>query len=71
MMIAQGDFMKILNAKSDERKTLFQKLFNTMDYENIQYKLKAKNDESYAVFADVKNSIRAELGRIIINEEKD
>ena len=69
VMIAQGDFMKILNAKSDERKTLFQKLFNTMDYENIQYKLKAKNDESYSAFAEVKNSIRAELGRIIINEE--
>lgn len=66
VMIAQGDFMKILNAKSDERKTLFQKLFNTMDYEKIQYKLKEKNDSSYAAFAGIKNSIGAELGRIII-----
>ena len=31
VMIAQGDFLKILNAKSDERKNLFQKLFNTAD----------------------------------------
>lgn len=69
VMIAQGDFMKILNAKSDERKTLFQKLFNTMDYENIQYKLKAKNDESHAAYADVKNRIKAELGRVIINDD--
>ncbi len=69
VMIAQGDFMKILNAKSDERKTLFQKLFNTMDYEKIQYRLKEKNDEAYEAFADVKNAIKSELGRIIINEE--
>ncbi len=69
VMIAQGDFMKILNAKSDERKTLFQKLFNTMDYENIQYKLKDKNDDAYSAFADVKNAIKSELNRIVINEE--
>ena len=29
VMIAQGDFLKILTAKSSELKTLFQKLFNT------------------------------------------
>ena len=58
VMIAQGDFMKILNAKSDERKTLFQKLFNTMDYEKIQYRLKDKNDKAYGAFTDVKNSIK-------------
>ena len=69
VMIAQGDFMKILNAKSDERKTLFQKLFNTMDYENIQHRLKAKNDESYAAFEEVKNSIRAASGRVVISED--
>ncbi|MBP3941811.1 MAG: SMC family ATPase, partial [Christensenellaceae bacterium] len=29
VMIAQGDFLKILNAKSDDRKKLFQKIFGT------------------------------------------
>ncbi len=69
VMIAQGDFMKILNAKSDERKTLFQKLFNTMDYESIQYRLKAKNDESSAAFEEVKNAIRAASGRVVISDD--
>lgn len=69
VMIAQGDFMKILNAKSDERKTLFQKLFNTMDYEKIQYMLKDKNDKAYGAFADAKNSIKSELSRIVINDD--
>ena len=43
MMIAQGDFLKILKAKSDERKQLFQKLFNTQIYEQLQEKLKDLN----------------------------
>ena len=29
VMIAQGDFLRILNAPSDERKKMFQKLFHT------------------------------------------
>ncbi|MBQ2699684.1 MAG: SMC family ATPase, partial [Clostridia bacterium] len=39
VMIAQGDFLKILNASSDERKSLFQRLFNTSMYESLQKKL--------------------------------
>ncbi len=35
-MIAQGDFLKILNASSDERKALFQKLFGTTVYEELR-----------------------------------
>ncbi|MBQ9408829.1 MAG: SMC family ATPase [Clostridia bacterium] len=39
-MIAQGDFLKILNAKSEERKALFQKLFGTQRFEDFQLRLK-------------------------------
>lgn len=39
VMIAQGDFLKILNASSDDRKTLFHKLFNTELYADLQNKL--------------------------------
>lgn len=42
VMIAQGDFLKILNAKSEERKALFQKLFNTGLYARLQQRLKEK-----------------------------
>jgi exonuclease SbcC len=34
-MIAQGDFLKILNAKSDVRKQLFQTVFNTGIYASL------------------------------------
>lgn len=43
VMIAQGDFLKILNASSDERKALFQKLFNTGVYEGVQRRLQEMN----------------------------
>jgi len=43
VMIAQGDFLKILNAPSDERKKLFQKLFNTGMYEAVRFKLQDMN----------------------------
>ena len=43
VMIAQGDFLKILNASSDERKSLFQKLFHTGFYEAMQKKLQEMN----------------------------
>ncbi len=45
VMIAQGDFLKILNAKSTERRELFQKLFDTSFYAQIQEKLKDMNRE--------------------------
>ncbi len=43
VMIAQGDFLKILNAPSAERKQLFHKLFNTGVYEAVGEKLREMN----------------------------
>ncbi len=43
VMIAQGDFLKILNATSDERKALFQKLFGTQIYESLRKKLQEED----------------------------
>ncbi len=43
VMIAQGDFLKILNATSEDRKALFQKLFNTSVYAGLQKKLQEMN----------------------------
>ena len=40
VMIAQGDFLKILNAKSADRRALFQKLFSTVRYAKFQELLK-------------------------------
>lgn len=45
VMIAQGDFLKIVNAPSDERKELFQKLFNTGLYEGVRKELQEMNNK--------------------------
>lgn len=45
VMIAQGDFLKILNAPSNERKKLFQKLFNTGLYDALRAKLQDMNSK--------------------------
>lgn len=44
-MIAQGDFLKLLLAKTDERKEIFRKLFKTHKYGMLQEKLKARFNE--------------------------
>ena len=41
-MIAQGDFMKLLIATTDERKKIFQKIFRTQPYSILQDRLKSE-----------------------------
>lgn len=41
-MIAQGDFLKLLLASTEERKKIFQKLFHTENYGALQLALKMK-----------------------------
>lgn len=48
-MLSQGEFTKFLLASSDEKTTIFRKIFNTYFYDNLQNKLKSsrlfKEDE--------------------------
>ncbi|MBP5294234.1 MAG: SMC family ATPase, partial [Lachnospiraceae bacterium] len=41
-MIAQGDFLKLLLASTDERKAIFRKIFHTLNYNTLQERLKAE-----------------------------
>ena len=51
-MIAQGDFLKLLLASTEERKAIFRQLFKTQRFQNLQDKLKrdagALNDQCTA-----------------------
>lgn len=42
-MIAQGDFLKLLLASTDERKRIFRKIFHTDLYSRLQERLKEEN----------------------------
>ena len=64
VMIAQGDFLKILNAKSEERKRLFQKLFDTEVFAGIQQRLKDMNGECAQAVERINALSEAELARL-------
>ena len=55
VMIAQGEFRKLLNANTDERMKLFRKLFNTLSYDRLAVMLK---DMNKAVDEEYENSMR-------------
>ena len=53
VMIAQGDFLRILNAPSDERKKMFQKLFHTELYAAAESALRERAKAAKSVYEDV------------------
>ena len=69
MMIAQGEFLKILNAKSDERKALFQKLFGTQRVEDFQKRLKERAMACEAERRELDTQIAANAGNIDVSGE--
>jgi len=70
VMIAQGDFLKILNAKSDTRQKLFQKMFDTGRYERLQEQL-ADDKRRLDKEMDLRNErIRTEIGRLKVEESE-
>lgn len=64
VMIAQGDFLKILNAKSDERKKLFQRIFNTGVFADVQQRLKDMNAECEGALGKLDAAAETELARL-------
>lgn len=64
VMIAQGAFLKILNAKSEERRLLFQKLFNTRLYADLQQELKDMKSACDREQEDLLGQIRYALGAL-------
>lgn len=69
VMIAQGDFMKILRSKSDERKKLFQKIFNTSKYEQLENILKEKNAKLEKIHARANEDIQKALDKVVVDED--
>lgn len=63
-MIAQGDFLKLLLAKTEERKAIFRQIFKTQKFEKIQYKLKEEAKQLYGEFADARKRLTTYMGEI-------
>lgn len=65
VMIAQGDFLKLLYTKSDERKMIFTKLFRTDIYWKIQENLRRKSMEMDERIQENDRAFEQEKSRII------
>lgn len=67
-MIAQGDFMKLLLAKTGERSEIFRKIFRTGVYQELQQRLKEDYRILNAQYEDVKKERENTLKNVSCEE---
>ena len=65
VMIAQGDFLKLLYTKSDERKAIFTKLFKTDFYWKIQESLRRSSSEMDEKISENERAYAQEQAHIV------
>ena len=63
-MLAQGDFIKLLHASSEERKEIFAKIFDTKIYEAIEQETAKRAKAANIELAENKANIARELERV-------
>lgn len=68
-MIAQGEFMELLRASSDEKKVIFRKLFGTELFPRIVAELKTRKDAKQKEMDCIFAACKAEVGRVVMPEE--
>ena len=68
-MIAQGDFLKLLLAPTEDRKKIFQKLFKTQNYYVLQEKLKSESGKLSREYDAIKKSIEQYINGIMCDED--
>ena len=68
VMIAQGEFWDLLNAKTDQRTEILRTIFLTSGYKNIEYRLKDRMDASCKVKAKAEDSMIQYFQDVAANE---
>lgn len=63
-MIAQGDFLKLLLASTEDRKKIFQKIFRTQCYYQLQERLKNQTGDLAKDYGKIGDSIRQYINGI-------
>lgn len=67
-MIAQGEFMELLRAKSDDKKEIFRKLFHTELFQRIVEELKNRGDELKVEISRIRTACQTEAGHVAVPE---
>ena len=71
VMIAQGEFQRILLAGSDERRALLSKLFGTEIYRDVEQQLKERNRDALAEVNAARQQFSAACSRVLPDEAGD
>lgn len=64
-MIAQGEYMKLLQATSKERKEIFSRIFHTDVYQRIQQELRDKDRQLYGKLEDKRKLCLHEMEKAV------
>src|SRR5699024_4924726 len=70
-MIAQGEFLKLLHARSEERKEIFSKIFDTRIYGRVQEELKQREKNIYVQLKDLERICELQLEEIVCDGQSE
>ncbi|MBR3456965.1 MAG: SMC family ATPase, partial [Selenomonadaceae bacterium] len=70
-MIAQGEFMELLRAKSDDKKVIFRKLFHTGFFQQVVEELARRRKEKEAGIEQLQAACRKDVGRTELPEGQE
>ncbi len=65
-MLAQGEFLRLLLAGSDERAEIFRRIFDTGIYRDLQLELAERARQQFGAIADKRKAAEAAAGRILL-----
>ena len=69
-MIAQGEFLNLLLAKTEERSKIFREIFHTKLYQQLQETLKAEASKQKSAYESLSESIRQHIDNVRPPEEE-
>lgn len=67
-MIAQGDFLRLLHAKTDERREIFRQIFKTEKFEELQNRLKEDAQNLKTQYTEAQNNLRTLAKGIVCDD---
>ena len=70
-MIAQGEFLKLLLAPTEDRKKIFRKIFKTELFQELQDRLKSESGKLSQRLEEIKNSIGQYIDGLEIEENEE
>ena len=69
VMIAQGEFQKVLLASTETRKVIFRQLFQTKNYDTLQERLKEEARELNDRYKLIQSAINENINAIVCGED--